>query len=332
MPTPAPRVVVVGSANVDLTMRVARLPAPGETVTGGTFEQVFGGKGANAAVAAARASGVAGDVAFVARVGDDAAGRQMVANFADDGIDCRHVAAVASPSGSALILIDARGENCIAVSAGANDLLTPADVDAAAGLIGGAAYVLLQLEIPPDTVARAIDVASDAAARTGGAKVLLNYAPVREPAIDYSRVHGLVVNESEAAALAALGTNATTGGDVETAARTLLGRGPSFVVVTLGARGALAADSAGLRRFEPFDVTPVDATAAGDTFCGALAVALADGRGLDGAVRFAQAAAALCVTGQGAQPSIPTRERIDAMLAGTGASNTADLARPTARS
>ncbi len=300
-----PLVTIVGSANVDFIMRVPRLPAVGETVTDGTFKQVFGGKGANSAVAAARAAGGRGSVHFVARVGDDAFGPSMRRDFADSGLDIEHVTIDSdTPSGSALVMFDVHGDNYLTVAPGANDRLTPAHVDAAADRIRASRVVLLQMEIPPDTVAAAIS-----AARGGGASVVVNYAPVRgmEVSVDGS-IDTLIVNETEAAQLA--GREASP----EELAADLLGRGPSLVIVTLGAKGVLLADASGVRRQAGFEVEPVDATAAGDTFCGAFCVARAEGTGVDNAARFAQAAAALCVTGFGAQPSIPARQTILAFL------------------
>ena len=298
-------VVIVGSANVDFVMRLPRLPARGETVTDGEFRQVFGGKGANAAVAAGRAAADSTDVAFVARLGDDPFAPRMLIDFRAAGLNVEHVGVDPSvPSGTALVMFDAAGDNYLSVAPGSNYTLTNEHIDAAADLFREGTLVLVQNEIPPGVTARVIEVA-----HKHGGRVVLNYAPVREMEVPVDgRLHGLVVNETEAAQLAG------EGGDAAALADRLCGRGPTFVAITLGGAGVLLRDPAGTRTFPAFKVDPVDATAAGDTFCGALGVALAEGRSLDDAARFAQAAAALCVSGFGAQPSIPTRGRINTLM------------------
>ena len=301
-----PLVTVVGSANVDFVMRVPRLPGVGETVTDGEFRQVFGGKGANSAVAAARASGGPGRAAFVGRLGDDPFAPRMLIDFRDAGLDVAHVGLdPEQPTGAALVMFDADGDNYLTVAPGSNYALTPAHVDAAAETIGKSRVVLMQMEIEPPAIRRAVEVA-----RAGGATVAFNYAPVRERQIDVGDgIDVLIVNETEAAQLA------EADGDPADLASSLRSRGPGLVIVTLGREGVLLCDDAGARRQPGFAVEPVDATAAGDTFCGAFCLARAEGRGVDESARFAQAAAALCVSGFGAQPSIPTRDRIDALLA-----------------
>ena len=299
-----PNVVIIGSANVDFVMRLPRLPARGETVTDGEFRQVFGGKGANAAVAAGRAAADSTDVAFVARLGDDPFAPRMQIDFRDAGLDVGHVGVDPRvPSGTALVMFDASGDNYLSVAPGSNYTITPEHIDAAAGLFREGTVVLVQNEIPPAVTAHVIEVAHQS-----GGRVVLNYAPVRDRDLPIDgRLDGLIVNETEAAQLAG-------DGDAAKLADRLCGRGPAFVAITLGGEGVLLRDPAGTRTFPAFAVEPVDATAAGDTFCGALGVALAEGRSLDDAARFAQAAAALCVSGFGAQPSIPTRERISGFL------------------
>ncbi len=317
-----PRVVVIGSVNADLVMNVEALPKPGETVTGGTFHVAHGGKGANQAVAAARAAGEAGGgagaatVAFVARVGDDDHGRAMREAFDADGIDTSHVTVDdTEPTGTALITVDAHGENCIAVAAGANGTLDASYIDAAGESIGGASHVLLQMETPTATVAAAIDAAAGA-----GAMVMVNYAPVGDAAVPLSdRIGLLIVNETEAAMLAGDGSSAGGADAALDVAEALRERGPRGVVITLGGAGVVAVDADGGRHHvAAFEVEPVDTTGAGDTFCGALAAALAEGRAFDGALRFAAAAGALATTAAGAQPSIPTRDRIEALLRSAG--------------
>jgi ribokinase len=312
-------ITVIGSSNVDMIMRLPHLPAVGETVTEGEFLQTYGGKGANQAVAAARAGGGATVVTFVTGVGGagDLFAPKVLENFRADGIDVSRVLeGEGQPCGSALVMFDGNGDNYLAVAPGANFAITPAYIDAHCGdLLKESAMLVLQMEIPAETVAHVLRKA-----REYGTPTLFNYAPARalgEVPID-GAITGLVVNENEAAAL--VGSPVVTAEDARTAAEALLARGPSFVAVTLGADGAFLADQGGLREYVPsFPVTPVDTTAAGDTFCGALAVALVEGCPLPEAARFASAASALSVTRMGAQPSVPRRGEIDAFLAGKGA-------------
>jgi ribokinase len=302
-----PSVLVIGSSNTDLIVKAKRIPRPGETILGGEFSTAGGGKGANQAVAAARAGG---DVTFIARVGRDTNGDRAVAGFTTAGIDVTHVIRDAThPSGVALIFVGRRGENSIAVASGANDRLSPADVRKAADAFRRAAVVLLQLETPLPAIEASIELAIDA-----GVRVVLNPAPARPlPARLLKRVYLLTPNESEAERL--------TGVPVDSAAAAagavdiLLGRGVQNVIITMGSRGAFVAGSHVHQRIRAFPVDAVDATGAGDVFNGALAVALAEGRTLLEAARFGGAAAALSVTRAGAQPSAPTRRQIHAVLA-----------------
>jgi len=308
-----PRIVVVGSSNTDFIIRLGRLPKPGETLLGGEFLNAAGGKGANQAVAAARAGGA---VSFVARVGKDPLGDQAVANLVEDGIDISRV--VRDPraaSGAALIFVARNGENSIAVASGANNKLTPADVRRARPLIARAKVVLMQLETPLVTV--------QAAARLGaaaGALVILNPAPARElPGSLLRLVSILTPNETEAQRLTGIAIK-----DVASAIRAtqkLRKRGVGTVVLTLGKAGALVADDLGTDLIAGFKVKAVDTTAAGDTFNGALAVALAEGQSLRQAVRLANAAAAISVTRMGAQPSAPDRKSIERLLRRGGGSS-----------
>jgi ribokinase len=306
---PRPRIVVVGSANTDLVVRVAKLPQPGETVLGGEFSQVGGGKGANQAVAAARAGG---QVTFVAKLGDDDLADAAIRSYEAEGIDTRYVTRTqAVASGVALILIDAAGENAIAVASGANSQLAPADIDAATDAIAAADLVLVQLEIPLDTVRRTVALAT-AAGRT----VVLNPAPARP--LDAELLAGVRVitpNETEAALLT--GLTVTNRGSAAAAAAMLASRGVAQAIVTLGREGCVVLDprdAAGPQHLAGHPVTAVDTVAAGDVFNGSLAVALAEGRSLSDAATFANAAAAIAVTRCGAQTSAPTRSEIDAML------------------
>ncbi|HOW86602.1 MAG TPA: ribokinase [Candidatus Aminicenantes bacterium] len=300
------RVVVVGSSNTDMVLRVPRIPRPGETVLGGGFSMAAGGKGANQAVAAARAGG---RVTFVARVGDDIFGERALAGFEADGIDARFVLRTpGAASGVALIDVDDRGENSISVASGANALLSAADVGRAAGAFAEADVVLVQLESPIEAVGAAVRAAGET-----GAPVVLNPAPARP--LDetlLARVSVLTPNETEAELLSGIAVRDE--GGVRDAAARLRALGPRIVVVTRGERG-LYASGPGFDGFLPaFRVEAVDTTAAGDVFNGALAVALGEKRPLAEALRFAQAAAAISVTRPGAQPSAPARAEIEAFL------------------
>jgi ribokinase len=300
------KVVVVGSSNVDLLMKMPRLPKVGETVTDCHFAQVLGGKGANQAVGAARAGG---DVAFVACVGDDGYGGQVIASLREDGIDTRFVSREPGvASGTALIMVGGEGQNYLAVAPGANYRLTPAHVDRAREAIEGASIVISQCEILPETLDRAIALGAEL-----GKPVMLNLAPARPvSAVSLARLAYLSVNETEAEFLT--GLTVASESDVHSAAAALLAKGPETVVLTLGARGAYVAGADGSALVPGFAVEAVDTTAAGDVHCGALAVALVEGRPLLEAVRFANAAAALSVTRLGAQPSAPSRTDIEALL------------------
>lgn len=302
----AGRVVVVGSSNVDLVMKMPRLPRVGETVTDCVFAQVFGGKGANQAVGAARAGG---DVTFVGCVGDDAYGGQVIENLKADGIDTRFVFAEEGvASGTALIMVGGEGHNYLAVAPGANYRLTPAHVDRAREALAGAAVIGTQCEIPPEALDRVIALGAEM-----GKPVMLNLAPARAVSdASLARLACLAVNETEAEFLTGLPIESER--DVERVADALRAKGPRTVVLTLGARGAYVAGE-GERALVPgFPVEAVDTTAAGDVHCGALAVALVEGLPLLDAVRFANAAAALSVTKLGAQPSAPRRSDIDTLL------------------
>jgi ribokinase len=287
------RIVVVGSANLDLVVTAPELPRPGETVLGGEFTMVPGGKGANQAVAAARAGGLVG---FVGAVGDDDFARPQRDNLVAAGVDASRLRTVPGASGVALIAVDEHAENLIVVAPGANSALTSLyAADRAA--ISDADVLLCQLEIPVETVAEAA-----AAARAAGTVVMLNAAPARTlPADMLSTVDLLVVNEGEAEVLA--GRPAQPGDLLDLVPR---------VVMTRGAAGAAYADRDGLRLDVAAPrVKAVDTTAAGDAFTGALAVAWAEGRPVEEAVRWACAAGAVCATRPGASSSLPTRAEIE---------------------
>jgi ribokinase len=288
-----PAIVVVGSLNLDLAVRVDRLPGPGETVSGGDVFRNPGGKGANQAVAAAR---LGRGVAMVGRVGDDQAGRELLASLEADAVDTAHVRAVDGvPSGAAFITVSQDGENQIVVSPGANARLAPDDVAAAGAALRAAAVTLIQLEVPLEAVAAAV--------RAAGGRVVLNPAPVRDlPSGLLGEVDVLVPNRVELAQLA----GAPVPGTVEEAAE-LAGRLPArAVVVTLGADGALVVEQGNASHVPAVPVRPVDTTAAGDAFCGGLADALAGGAALQDAARWAVRVAAAACTRPGAQASLPT--------------------------
>ena len=298
-------ILVVGSLNMDLVVRVPRHPQPGETLLGSAYETHPGGKGANQAVAAARAGG---RVMMIGRVGQDAFGQKLRQGLEYDGVDASAVLAVAAPTGVAFIAVDTAGQNSIIVSPGANATLAASDL--AATQFAGAKVVLLQLETPLESV-----LAAARLGRAAGATVILNLAPAQAlSAAQLRDIDLLLVNESEAAALLEA-SEAEVTAQPEAAAAKLLAFVPQ-VVVTLGARGAVWAESEQVGFQTAFIVRAVDTTAAGDAFAGALAVALSGGEKLAQAVRFAAAAGALAVTKAGAQPSLPSRAEIAALLEG----------------
>lgn len=301
------RVVVLGSVNVDLVIRGPRLPRPGETVLGGEFYQAAGGKGANQAVAAARAAREA--VTFLACVGDDDYGRQMLANFRRESLVVDHIkTAPDKPTGVALIMVDERGENLISVASGANLSLKPEDIDALpASVFAGPGVFLACLESPLDTVLRGLK-----RAKQGGMTTVLNPAPADRALLEsgFSRyVDVITPNEGEAALLA--GMKIASGFDPKAAAAELQALGFAKCVMTLGAAGCLAVDGDATEFVSALAVKAIDATGAGDAFNGALAVALSEGLTLAEAARWANRAAAIAVTRLGAQPSLPTRAEVE---------------------
>lgn len=302
-----PHILVIGSSNTDMIVKADRIPLAGETVLGGEFLTAPGGKGANQAVAAARAGG---EVVFIARVGNDGFGKQALAGFAKEGIDTEHVITDAvAPSGVALIVVAKNGENSIAVAPGANRKLSREDIENAKALFSRVALVVMQLETPLEAVQAAADLAESA-----GTPIILNPAPASALPLELLRkLTVLTPNETEAELLT--GIKIESFDDAGRAASVFRAMGVQTVAITLGARGAFVATDDRMFTVPAFRVDAVDTTAAGDTFNGALAVALAEGEPIESAVHFANAAAAISVTRLGAQPSVPRREEILRLLA-----------------
>ena len=303
-------IVVIGSSNIDLIAQVAHFPQPGETIGNARYSQAYGGKGANQAVAAARAGG---NVTFIASVGNDTFGQTMLTNFAKEGINTDYITQSGEePSGTAIILVNESGENCIAVAPGANGLLSSELIDQTRIAISGAEIILLQLEIPIETVTYVVELANRL-----GKKVMLNPAPAQKLSDDLLKhLHYLVLNETEAALL--VGHPVDTKQQIEEAANELQ-KHVQTVIITLGAQGAYVAtrqekQATSAYMVSPYRVQPIDTTAAGDTFCGALATALSQRKKLNDAVAFANAAAALATTKLGAQPSAPTASAVNTLM------------------
>lgn len=303
---PAPRVLVVGSANIDFTVAAARLPRPGETVTGGTLLVSHGGKGANQAVAARR---LGAEVRFVACVGEDASGHRLRAALEKEGIGVAGVSMTdRAGTGTALIMVDAEGRNQIAVAPGANRELTVEMAQRRVDDLAWAEIVMCQLETPVATVAW---VLGDA--RRRGRLTLLNPAPMRDEARELVALADyLTPNETEAERLS--GVAVRDPASAAAAGSALRTRGASTVIVTLGAQGAVACTADGPVSIPALPVAVVDTTAAGDAFNAGLAVALGEARALRDALRFAGATAALACTRRGAQPSLPRRDEVETLL------------------
>lgn len=298
------RILVIGSSNTDMTVRSATLPKPGETVLGGDFRMGPGGKGANQAVAARL---LGGEVTFVCKLGRDMFGEGASKHYESCGLDTSKILWSDKPSGVALITVDSKAENSIVVASGANADMTVSDVDSVADIIKSSGILLLQLEIPMDTVVHAAEIAYNA-----GVQVVLNPAPAAVlPAELLKCVSILIPNETEASAISGIDIN-----NFETAAAAaerLKGMGVREVIITMGSRGSVVCD--GDCTFVPaVKVNAVDTTAAGDTFCGGVCVALSEGKDLLEAVKFATAASSIAVQRPGAQDSIPNRCEVDKLL------------------
>ncbi len=302
------KILVVGSSNTDLIIKVPEIPRPGETLLGGQFQTFPGGKGANQAVAAARAGG---EVVFIAAVGDDAYGAEAIKCYKEDHINTEDIKVCKGvPSGIAMITVSHQGENAITVASGANGELSAADLEEAEEPFEEADYMLIQLETPLETVQKAVELCVELDTR-----VILNPAPAAElPDEILGKVHIITPNETEAEKLT--GTVVSDEESAQKAADVLHQRGIQTVIITMGSKGAFLSDPAsGKRILVPgFNVKAEDTTAAGDVFNGQLAVALAEGFGLEKAIIQAHAAAALSVQKLGAQSSIPRREETDVFL------------------
>jgi len=296
-------ILVIGSSNTDMVIRVQELPLPGQTVMGDNFQTFAGGKGANQAVAARRAGG---HVSFLAAVGNDALGKSATDLFEAEGIDTSLIQVIDDrPSGVAMIFVDAAGENCISVAPGANNALTSASVRRHESAISAADLLLLQLESPMEAVIEAVDIASRYATRC-----ILNPAPAAEiPDRTLAKLYCITPNETEAEVLT--GIAVVDERSAAAAAERLLQRGVENVVVTLGENGALLCNSDGTHHQIAPSVPVVDSTAAGDTFNGVLVTLLAEGLPIKEAIRLAVSAASLSVQMTGAIASIPERRAFD---------------------
>lgn len=298
------KVVVVGSLNMDLVTRASRLPRAGETLVGESFTTVPGGKGANQAVAVAR---LGAEVAMVGCVGNDAYGAQLRSALENERIDCRAVSEVAGSSGVALIVVDDSSQNAIVIVAGSNGYLTPELLQGYDAVLQASEVIVCQLEVPMETVGYTLK-----RGRELGKIVILNPAPASGPlpADWYASIDYLIPNESEATALSGVAVDSLD--SARLAAAALVEAGAGKVIITLGAEGALFTDGQDFTHLPAPKVKAVDTTAAGDTFVGGFAAALASGKTEAEAVRFGQLAAALSVTHAGAQPSIPSLQDVEA--------------------
>jgi ribokinase len=302
-----PHILVIGSANVDFTVKVERLPQVGETVSGGDFLLSYGGKGANQALAAHLAGA---PVFLIAKLGRDANGESLYQQLVASGLPAQGLLRDAEVmSGVALIIVDSQGHNLIATAPGSNQRLTVADVQGLATDAFVEGVLVTQLETPLGTVEYGLRRALEA-----GMTTILNPAPARLLTPDVLGLpHIITPNETEASLLS--GVPVTDLHSARQAGERLLALGCRTVIITLGAQGSLLVRHGEVRHFTAFRVTPIDTTAAGDAFNGALATALLEGRGLDEAIVRANAAGALCVTKRGAQEALPTRQEIEAFLA-----------------
>ncbi len=300
------KIAVIGSFGRDMIMQVSHIPTRGETVGEGRFSQTFGGKGANQALAAARSGGT---VIFVACVGADSSGDSAISCFNKEGINTQYMSQTnREATGTALIFVGDDGENSIAVAPGANYYLKRPQIDVATNALNSAALILMQLEIPMDTVEYVLENAQQ-----WGTPVMLNPAPAKPLSnIALERVHILVVNETEAEIVS--GEKLDNKHSVAQIARQLTTKGPKIVIITLGSKGAYVASEEFTGMVPGNKVETLDTTAAGDVFCGSLATAICNGTSLENAVKFANAAGAIAVTKLGAQPSVPYQKEIETFI------------------
>ncbi len=302
-----PHLVVVGSLNMDLVVQAPRIPKPGETVSGaGDLKLIPGGKGANQAYGSAM---LGADVAMLGRVGNDAFGETLVQNLNKVKVDTRFITRDPdAATGIALIVVEESGQNIIVVSPGANRRVSPEDVTQGESVIRSADVLLLQLEIPLNVVIRAVELA-----KLHGVITVLNPAPAQPlPTELLTLIDVLIPNETEAAILSSCETN--TEEEIQQAAAALRRSGAKTIIMTLGSRGALLITENVFSHFPAFPIDPVDTTAAGDAFVASFSIALAEGRSLQEAVRYGNAAGALACTKLGAQPSLPNRSELENML------------------
>ncbi len=296
------KIIVVGSCNTDMVIKADRLPIPGETVIGGTFLMNAGGKGANQAVAAARQGG---KITFISKTGNDVFGKQSVELYNSEGINTDYIFSdPKNPSGVALIMVDSHGENCIAVASGANGSLTPADILKAKEELESADFLLMQLEIPIETVEYAAELANKK-----GIPVILNPAPARTLSDKLLKCLYLVTpNETEAEILS--GIKVFDWDSAKQAADVISAKGVENVVITMGSMGAFIKEKNQYYIVEATKVTAVDTTAAGDCFSGTLCVGLSEGKTILEAVKTASKVSAITVTRMGAQSSIPYKNEL----------------------
>jgi ribokinase len=301
-----PSIVVVGSSNTDMVIKANHLPIPGETILGGNFFMNPGGKGANQAVAAQR---LGGNVTFICKTGDDIFASQSVIGFIEEGINTDFIITDnITPSGVALITVSKNGENCIVVASGANATLSPANLITCMDTLYDASIILMQLEIPLETVNFVADIA-----KPSGAKVILNPAPACELPLELLRNTWIITpNEQEAELLS--GIAVTDKPSAQQAAKIIMDKGVEIVIITLGAKGAFVATKEINKLVKAMEVDAIDTTAAGDVFNGALAVAIIEGMLLLDAVAFACNAASISVTRMGAQSAAPHRKDVDNLL------------------
>ncbi len=295
-------IVVIGSSNTDMVAKSTRIPVPGETVLGGTFMMNPGGKGANQAVAAAR---MGGNVTFITRTGNDLFGKQSKEIYDKENIHTEFITTDTElPSGVALIMVDGNGENCIVVASGANGNLKPADIEKAKHVVEEADIVLLQLEIPMETVEYSAKIAYN-----NGRKVILNPAPAAAISDELMKcLYAIIPNETEAEILS--GIHIDDLDSAQKAADIIGAKGVNVVIITLGSEGSFIKDGKTYAHVPVEKTKAIDTTAAGDTFCGALCVALSEGLSVVDAVKFGNKAARISVTREGAQASIPYRNEI----------------------